>query len=715
MKHNIKHILILVLSLSIASGFTPKKEIDPKQEKKLLELITLVLKKTHYNPANLNDDFSKSLFNDYIIELDPGKLFFLESDIKEFKKFETKLDNQIKNKDLTFFYLTYDRIMMRMQEAKIVYTNICMGRLDFSLNEEIKIIEDNLENSYSQVEFSKNSEQIRNELRLLIKKRVLEDIYKKLKIEESKTISNPNYKSKSFNEIEKECRELCLKSFNRSYYNYQNLNRDYFFGKYINAIVKQSDPNTQYLKPEDKMKFDIDVSGRMEGVGLIYKYTDNFIEIKDMFLGSPAWKSKKIEAGDVVLKVAEGNGDPVDVVGYQLYDLIKLTRGKRGDVIKFTIKKSDGSIKVVPLKRDIFEFNDTYVKSVIVEKKGKRYGLINLPKFYIDFDYENRKESAKDVAAEIELLKTAGVAGILLDLRDNGGGAISGAIDIAGLFIEKGPIVQVKALNKPKEVISSLNSNVIWDGPLAVLINNDSASASEILAAAIQDYNRGLIIGSKNSFGKGTIQDIVDLNQYNYKTDVDLGALKTTIQKYYRVTGESTQITGIESDIVIPDEYSYAKYGEGNKKNVIPADKIDAASFKKSYNKETFQDIIKSSKKRIIESEYFVLIDKKAKWENKPKSNNSLSLNFQKFSKLEQKKEVEESKFKNLEKYKSSLIFKSTLSELFNLKKDEALQIKRKAWHEKLSKDPYIDESISILSDLSNNNSGLKQISFKTD
>lgn len=354
----------------------------------------------------------------------------------------------------------------------------------------------------------------------------------------------------------------------------KDLNRSDWFAIFLNAIVERFDPHTTYFPAEDKERFDISMSGKLEGIGARLQKKNDYTEISELISGGPAWRGKELEAGDVVLKVAQGDAEPVDVVGMRLDDVVKKIKGPKGTEVRLTVKKTDGSIRVITIIRDEVEMEETYARSSVVEKNGMKYGIIYLPKFYIDFENKDSRDAAKDVAIEVERLKDANVQGIIVDVRDNGGGSLKTVVDIGGLFIEQGPIVQVRTSEGKKEVLYDRDKKVAWDGPLVIMTNSFSASASEILAAAMQDYKRAVIIGGKQTYGKGTVQNVIDLNQFVRGSAYgDLGALKTTTQKFYRINGGSTQLEGVASDVVMPNKFAYLKMGERDEKNAMPWDK----------------------------------------------------------------------------------------------------------------------------------------------
>jgi carboxyl-terminal processing protease len=696
MKRNYKILLSVVcLSLSLC-GFTFKsnKRVDPERDKLLLELLTFVIQKGHYNPATIDDNFSKGVFKDYIAALDPSKRFFLQSDINEFSNFELELDNQLTDKDLTFFNLTYDRLILRMEESQKIYKEVLSVPFDYQIDEDFNV-------DYAKAPFAKNSSELKDKWRKQIKLSTLSSFTDKQKLEEGKKIKDSSYTVKSDVVLEKETRDSSLKSLNESFGFMYELKRDDWFTLYINSIMAQFDPHTAYFAPEDKERFDTSMSGKFEGIGAQLQKKNDYIEISELISGGPAWRGKQLEKGDLLMKVAQSNGVPVDVIGMRLSDVVKKIKGPKGSEVRLTVKKSDGTIQVISIIRDVVEIEETYAKSSIVEKNGLKYGVIYLPKFYLDFENKDGRDAGKDIALEVDRLKKSGVNGIVLDVRDDGGGSLTTVVDIAGLFIEKGPIVQVKTVGMKQDVLYDTDEKIEWDGPLVIMVNEFSASASEILAAAIQDYKRGIIIGSKQTYGKGTVQKVINLNSYlRSSTAGDFGALKTTTQKFYRINGGSTQLEGVSSDVVMPDRYAYLKMGERDQEHAMTWDKIDPAPYTVWKDNSKFDQAIANSKNRIEKNLQFQLIEEKAKWVDSRSGQNNYSLQIDKFKAAQNQVEESAKKFKPIANYKNNLKFNSLPNELEGISKDPILKEKRERWHESLSKDIYVEEALNVLDDL---------------
>jgi carboxyl-terminal processing protease len=702
MKRNYKVILIIAaLSVALWSFIPNEKASDPEKDKLLIELLTFVIEKGHYSPSEIDDSFSKGVYKDYINALDPSKRFFLQSDIDEFSKYETQLDEQIKDRELTFFELTYNRLVERMNETESYYKDALAQPFDYKKDESFNT-------DYETMPFAKNTQELKERWRLQLKLSALSSLVEKQKLEEDKLKNSTTDKKvevKSFEQLEKETRESTLNSLNDNFNFITDLTREDWFSVYVNAIASRFDPHTSYMAPTEKERFDVSMSGKLEGIGARLQKKGDFTEISELISGGPAWRGKQLGAGDVVLKVAQADAEPVDVVGMRLDDVVKKIKGPKGTEVRLTVKRTDGTIKVISIIRDEVEIEETYVKSSIVEKDGYKYGVIYLPKFYINFEDVNSRDAGKDVALEVERLKNEGVQGIVMDVRDNGGGSLKTVVDIAGLFIEQGPIVQIKSAAGKKEVLYDRDAKVQWDGPLVVMINEFSASASEILAAAIQDYKRGVIIGSKQSYGKGTVQNVIDLNQFvRGSTYGDLGALKTTTQKFYRINGGSTQLEGVKSDVAIPDRYAYLKMGERDIDNAMLWDKIDAANYSIWNKQNNFDLAIAESKARMKNNAQIKLIDENAKWLDQRDKENVYSLHIDKFKAEQKALEDKSKKYKSIVDYKNAFEFKSLPYELESMSKDSVLKEKRERWHESLSKDIYIEEAIHILNDLQSEN-----------
>ncbi|WP_456376398.1 carboxy terminal-processing peptidase [Lutibacter sp.] len=687
----LKLIIPLLFIVSIFTSFQTNANTDPK-DKALITILKYVLTQGHYQPQKIDDAFSEKVYSNFLEKIDPSKRYFLQSDIDEFSNYKTQIDDQINNEDLTFFFLVYDRLMLRFKESKLVYTDILKRKFDFDKNETYNI-------NYDNIPYPKNASEKSNIWRKQLKFTTLSRLHDKLIIEKDKQKEDKTYTVKSFSELEKEARETTLNNMNESFQRIEELTYSDWFSTYINSIAEEFDPHTTYFDPIVKKRFDISMAGKLEGIGARLTKKNDYTKVIELISGGPAWKQGELEVGDFILKVAQGNEEPIDIVGMRLDDAIEYIKGKKGTEVKLTLKKIDGTIKVISIIRDVVELEETFVKSSIVKKEGRTFGVIHLPKFYINFDEKNYRNSATDMAQEIERLKKENVEGIVLDLRNNGGGSLQTAIEISGLFINKGPIVQVKYRDRKADVKQDKNPKIQWDKPLVVLVNELSASASEIFAAAMQDYGRAVIIGGKQTYGKGTVQSVLDLNRY-HNLKQDIGALKMTIQKFYRINGGSTQLEGVHSDIMLPDRYTYMHIGERDLENPLKFDKVPQASYSLWDNYENFNQVINHSKKRIATNTYFKLIDKNAKWLKKSQDDTLIYLNYKAYTNDLESHKAESLKYKAIRDYTTNLTYTSPLYEQFLLKNDKDLAEKRETWHKNLKQDIYVEEALNVLSEL---------------
>ena len=693
--------MVLVLLMAAAScSFTTKSFDDPDKDKLLIDLITYVLQRGHYDAKTIDDDFSKEVYKDYLGSVDPLKRFFYAEDIKEFSVFEDKIDNQIQNKELSFFNLTHSRLQERMAEVRGIYKEILAEPFDFSVKEDINT-------NYDEIEYITSREELKERWRKQLKFSTLGNYYDLRQDQEKELKNNPDLKVKTDSELEIEARKSILTSMDEYFDFSEELERKDYFTVYINAIVEEFDPHTSYFAPQDKDRFDIAMSGKLEGIGARLQKKGDNVTIMEVISGGPAWLSDELSEGDIILKVKQENEEnAVSIVGMRLDDAVNLIKGPKGSKVTLTVRKKVlGNIEDITITRDVVELEETYAKSAIVQKDQRLFGLINLPKFYFNMENYNERNAASDVKQEIIRLKKQGMEGLVLDLRNNGGGSLKTVVDIAGLFIEKGPIVQIKSKQDGKEILEDTDPNILWDGPLVILVNELSASASEILAAAMQDYKRAIIIGSKQTYGKGTVQNVIDLNQTVRSNEYgDLGALKLTTQKFYRVNGGSTQLEGVKSDVVVPDRYSFIDIGEKDYDNPLPWDQIEAAKYKIWEGYIDYNLTIENSKKRMANSEQLNLIAENAKWIKEKSAEELYPLNYEGYQYQRTLSEEEAERFEAISDYTSNLTYESLPYELDLYKKDTILKEKRNRWHTSLSGDVYVEEAITVLEDIKVNN-----------
>jgi len=684
MKFNFLHIVAIVAIILFGFSFSEEKFSDPNKEKLLIEVVKYVVEKGHYSTLDINDDISEKIYNTYLEQLDAQKRFFLQSDIRQFEKYKFKLDDQLKDQDLTFFNLVYETSRKRINEVKNYYEEIMSNSFDFSSNEDINL-------DFENKSYARNSNEIKNRWRKQLKYSTLDII--SLKLGDSIKVIDNKTRNESMTLIKKNTDD---------FFDYvEEMDRDDWFANYINAFLNQLDPHTVYFNPEDKDRFDTNISGKFDGIGARLQKTEGTVKIVDIIVGGPIWKDKLLDVGDIILKVAQENQDPVNIIGMKLDDAIKLIKGPADSFVTLTVKKISGEIKDVLIKRGVVELEELYAKSTLINKGDKNYGYISLPKFYIDFSDRKSRNSANDVKNEIIKLKNNGISGLILDLRNNGGGALQTVVDMTGLFIERGPIVQVKSTGNRKQILYDKDPQVVWDGPLVILMNKMSASASEILAGALQDYNRAVIIGNEKSFGKGTVQNVIDLNRFISNSSYDLGALKITTDKFYRINGESVQLEGVKSDIVIPDSYKYIFNGEKDEKNPLQWDKITPANFDKWAKRDYLNKISSENQSRIDNDDYYSLINDRAQWLKDQQSKKTISLNFNSYNSFLTKQREKNKRFESLNKYENTLNFKLLKTEKQYIMSNKELLSSRNRWHRNLTKDLYLEEGVKALEMLS--------------
>ena len=693
MKLRSNHLFVIFPLLLIGFAITNKKFSDPNKDRLLMEVVKYVVEKGHYKKISIDDNLSENLYYSFIKQLDNQKRFFLKSDIREFEKYKYLLDDQIKEYDLSFFNLVYQRSKIRIEEAKSYYEELVNNKFNFNLNENIDL-------DFEKKEYARSKSEIKNRWRKQLKFSTLD--IATLKLGDTLNIINDRIYNESI---------AIVKKNTEDYFEFiTDLDRDDWYSNYLNAFLTQLDPHTYYFQPEDKERFDVNISGKFTGIGARLTKTEGNIKVVEIIIGGPVWKDKLLDVGDIIIKVAQENEEPVDIVGMKVDDAIKLIKGPEKSIVSLTVKKLDGSIKEVQITRALVELEELYAKSTLIEEDDIRYGYISLPKFYVDFSNYKNRNSAEDVKNEIIKLKNNGIEGLILDLRNNGGGSLQSVVDMTGLFIEKGPIVQVKSIGNRKQVLYDRNSEIVWDGPLVVLINEMSASASEILAAALQDYERAVILGSKKTFGKGTVQNVIDLNKFISNSDFDLGALKITTDKFYRINGESVQLEGVKSDVIVPDSYMHIFNGEKDEENPLAWDKIDPAMYNPWINEGSLDFISSNAQSRVNDNNYLKLISKRADWIEKQQKNKTIPLKFLTYQNYLDENKNKTKEFESLSKYSNDLNFKLLKSEKDYIMSNKELLSNRNRWHKILTKDIYISEGVNILKQLSLINSNSETI-----
>lgn len=698
-----------IISIVIFFELSANKFDDPNKDKLLVEIISVVLDRLHYNPKIIDDDFSKSVYDDYIKAIDPQKRFLLKSDIEKFDQYQFLIDDQIKSSSTDFFNLTYETLISRVNDVESFYKEILKTPFDFNIDETLNI-------DFEELDYAADLSDHIAIWRKRLKLSTLDGFVTKKIIQYEKGVSDDTEKElKSDTDLESESRESILNNLKDFFVFNDDLERKDWFSIYLNSIVNQFDPHTVYLAPQAKDVFDQNISGKYQGIGARLLKKNQQVEIAEIIIGGPVWRDKLLNVGDLILGVSQTpDEEPVDISVMKLTDAVDLIKGEIGTKVYLMVKRVDGGIEQVEITRDIVELEETYAKSSLIFQDSKKYGFISLPSFYIDFNDYGQRNAASDIKKEIIKLKNENVSGIIMDLRGNGGGSLKTAVDITGFFIDQGPVVQVKSIGGRKEVLKDQDSSIIWDGPLIILVNEFSASASEILAAALQDYNRAIIIGSKQTYGKGTVQNLLSLNQFiSGNTHGELGYIKLTTDKFYRISGGSTQLEGVKSDVVFPNRYSYIDIGERDLDNPLSWDQINSAQYAPLARQIYYDKTLENSKNRISKNEFFNIIDEQARWIKERQEDKTVSLNYNiyKMDLDNTKKETE--KFKKIDDFKSNYRFEWLRDNVLNEEIPDEIIERRNRWVEDLQKDLYVDEAINILGDLSSFN--LNRLSLKNN
>lgn len=695
-------ILLFVPLMSLMFCFN-----SPQNDNDKMHIIMINVKNAlsfHYAPKPINDAYSEEVYNNYFESIDPTKKYFLQSDMDEFAKHRNLLDDYLNKGDLIFYKQTIDRLYERVDEIDKMTQDIFSKPINLDENEEF-ILEPKLKNHPA------NKKELYDEWKKYIKYNILQEIETMTSKEEAqkekrdsviahrlkdtinvKTLSLEEKKNKATEEI----KELISHTFKR----FKKRKKMDWFSVYMNAYTEVFDPHTNYFSPKDKEDFDTNFAGKVIGIGAQIQEKKGHLYMGPLVVGAPAWKSKQISEGDKILKVkAKPNEEHTNVVGMLVDEAVRLIRGEKNTEVVLTLQKKDGSIKEVKLIREEVSIEDTFARSIVINSpNGEKFGYIYLPSFNADFENPNGRNASDDVKAEILKLKAKNIKGIILDVRSNGGGALTEVVDIMGLFIKNGPVVQVKDGSGKIDILRNRSNTPIWDGPLLIMQSEFSASASEILAGAVKDYQRGVVLGSPNSYGKGTVQTFIEFNRF-MRTNDDFGSLKLTIQKFYRINGKSTQLKGVDADIPMKGLFTYAEIGEKYKENALPWDQIPTANFSSSYSLN-LQKLLNNSQKRLANDNVYQLLQESALWREKLDKEEKIALNLTKFMELMKNRKEHIKKFKPLSKYDNQLKFTLHSDEENRTKKDIAFKQKSESWIKNLRKDIYLKEAINVISEI---------------
>jgi carboxyl-terminal processing protease len=695
-------ILVLTgasLFLAFQSQGRNGNDDNPKSKyAKVIRNVGILLEEGHYSPKKIDDNFSKLVLKKFTEELDNDKSIFLQSDMESFKKFDTKIDDEIHGSDLQSFFAVNDTYIKRRDESFVIINQLLQKPFEFSKDETVQFEREKLN-------FPKDEAERKEIWRKTIKYSVLAR-FVELQEDREKNKDKKDFKAKADSTLEREAREYVKKRMDRMVSTKKtHENVDENFSTFVNAITQTMDPHTDYFPPIDKRSFDESMSGKFYGIGAQLKEEDGKIKIATLIAGMPAERNGDIKIDDEIIKIGQGKAEPVDVTGYAVTDAVKLIRGaEKGSEVRLTIKKADGTIKVISLMRDEIKLEDTFARSAVING-DRKVGYIWLPEFYQDFQNPNGARCSNDVAREVEKLKAENVEGIIIDLRGNGGGSLSEVVKMAGLFIEEGPIVQVKGRDEKATVLRDRDKNVLYTGPLTVMVDEMSASASEIFAAAIQDYKRGIIIGSTSTYGKGTVQRNIPLTPesdnplFADKKSEDLGALKLTLQKFYRINGGATQLKGVTPDIVLPDRLEYLKFREKDNSSALPWDEIPKAEYQPWTSTVSTDAVVNITYDQINKGSVFSKIKTNIDWLG-TNSDKEYSLNIEKYKEEQKEFKAAYKQLEELNKLPEDLKVKNLATDTVNINASKDKADRNKQWLKRLSGDIYINETVKVINNI---------------
>ena len=686
-------IILLVSTTSLLYSFYKRSDKNDI----ILKMTMQLVREGHVSPVPINSQFSEKAFDAYMKNLDPLKWFLTKEDIKQMEVYRRQIGEQLNAGTYQLFDLSVKIMEKRISETQGYYKEILSQPFDFSVDEMWEI-------DHEKREWPDNSAELKENWRKMMKRQSMSHVSNALRVQENQTDSS---KIKTMEAIEIEARERWLKYYNDQYNNLDHKQPDKMFGMYVNAIMTVFDPHTKYQTARQKENFDINMTGQLEGIGASLVPSDGYVSVQRIIIGSPSWLQGELRVNDHITKVKqEHEEEAVDIFGWSVDDAVTLIRGKKGTKVTLTVRRIDGSIHEITITRDLVIDEETYAKSAILNDHATKTkaGYIYLPSFYLDFKRSaTGRAASEDVAEEIEKLKKDGVHGIILDMRTNGGGALFDVINMGGLFVPQGPIVQVKASAGPARAQISPFPSERYDGPLVVLVNAVSASASEILAAALQDYKRAVIIGDPQTYGKGTVQHVIDLDEWlpaGLSAFKPMGAFNLTFQKFYRITGGSVQLKGVESDITLPDVYSALKYRARFDDNHLEWSTVPAARFNEWKNPVNIDVLKKKSAERTSKSEDFKLLSQQIAQIKEQYDNTYMTLNLNVYQQEDKKRREENKRFEEFNKKTTALDIAATTVDIAEMKGDTARIARSDRWIKDMTTDIILEEAVKVIGDM---------------
>jgi len=688
--------LAFVLSLPAASISDSDATIDEKRNKLIGYMLSKQLPSIHFSDKQVDDELAAAIFDLYLKQLDYQKRFLLKADVEHLLRFEDSIDDNLLRGTIALPKVGYDIMVDRIGQAEEGVTVMLENGIDRSGGESMETDPENLS-------FSADRDELEQRWHTILKSQIMN---RYLDLEEEYEAEG---KPVDPDTLWAEASEKVKKRFADFFHRLHREDLQDHYDRYFNAVARAFDPHTNYMAPDRKEDFDIHMRGSLEGIGALLREEDGYIKVVRIIPGSASAKEGRLQAEDIILAVAEADEEPVEITDMRLRDAVRLIRGPKGTEVRLTVRKPDGSKDIIAITREVVQIEETFVKHSVMEADGKRYGYINIPSFYRDFEKSRSgggRNSTDDTRNAIHDLHSAGIDGIILDLRNNGGGSLVDAVDITGLFIDSGPVVQVKNSQGQKRVLDDNDDSLVYGGPLVVLVNQFSASASEIVAAALQDYRRAVIVGGLHTHGKGTVQTIIDLNEniplLHLRRYDDLGALKATIQKFYRIDGGSTQYRGVEPDVVLPTLFQNLESGEQYLDYSLPWDQDDPARFRiYSDMIPDLRTIIEKSRARVARSEELQAIQTEADRSGVRSKQTIIELDLE----VMRAKRAEEKKARESIENHHVIYEEDEDGRDFEDPSDTIVpppgEQKDDDWAKKLENDPYIVESQMIINDIS--------------
>ena len=705
----------LVAAVFVLASYRLLRRADsaaPSKDQVLIGTMLQGLSAAHYQPEKVDDNFSKRVFDLYLKHLDYRKQFLLVSDVDQLRRYQTQIDDEVKGGTHEFLDLSTKLMADRTKEMQGLYREILAKPFDFS-------VEESFQTDFEKAAFPADKAAQRELWRKLLKYETLSRVSEMMEAQEKAKEAKPSAATaapaaanaaaptaaepvRTPVEMEAEARKRVLKYYDEQFAEMNDVDANERLATYANTIANTYDPHTEYFAPKAKEDFDYEMTGRFEGIGATLKEKDGLIYIEEIMPGSASARQGELKKGDAILRVAQGAAEPVSIEGWHTAKAVTLIRGKKGSEVRLTVKKPDGSTKIIAIIRDVVVVDDKYAQSSIITNKGEKIGYLRLPGFYADFNDNGGRSSADDVKKELAKLNAEGVKGVVMDLRFNGGGSLSDAVAMAGLFMPSGPMVQVRDGQGHTQVLTDNDPRVQYSGPLVLLVNKYSASASEILAAAIQDYHRGVIMGSTSTYGKGTVQRIFDLDEAlpsELNSIKPIGSLKLTTQKFYRVNGGSTQFKGVVSDIVVPDLYSYLDEGEKESDYPLKWDEIQPARYRPWDAPLPLDKLRANSKTRIATNPSFKVMDEMVKSMRKRKDETVVSLKLSAYRAEQQQAKAISDRYEAAQKTSTALDFSPLTADVRAVNGD-TIKVNRAARFTKsLKKDITIGEAVAVIQD----------------